>query len=93
MKKFQQCLQTMRLDLGVLGERDVEVCFDYYPGTPDVMYLSNGDPGYPGDPDEANITSVTLYLEGGTKYNMLPLIDDTEELELKCLEQMADCSE
>lgn len=22
------------------------------PGTPDVMYLPNGDPGYPGDPAE-----------------------------------------
>lgn len=27
-----------------------------YPGTPDVFYLPNGDPGYPGDPPEAICT-------------------------------------
>lgn len=24
----------------------------FWPGTPDVMYLPNGDPGYPGEPPE-----------------------------------------
>jgi hypothetical protein len=33
---------------------------DYSPSTPDVMYLPNGDPGYPGDPEEFEITKVSL---------------------------------
>lgn len=38
-----------------------QTCFncryaDIYPGTPDVFYLPNGDPGYPGDPAEAMCT-------------------------------------
>lgn len=38
-----------------------QTCFncryaDVYPGTPDVFYLPNGDPGYPGDPPEAMCT-------------------------------------
>ena len=28
-------------------------------GCPAVMYLRNGDPGYPAEPDEVEITSVT----------------------------------
>lgn len=45
-------------DLGMLGEQEVEVTGTYAPGTPDVMYLPNGDPGYPGDPEEFEITKV-----------------------------------
>lgn len=47
-------------DFGILGEREVEVTYKYSPGTPDVMYLPNGDPGYPGDPAELEILDVTL---------------------------------
>jgi len=39
-------------------ELDVVVEFTYSPGTPDVMYLSNGDPGYPGDPGECEVEAV-----------------------------------
>lgn len=45
-------------DLGMLGEQEVEVTGTYAPGTPDVMYLPNGDPGYPGDPEEFETTKV-----------------------------------
>lgn len=38
--------------------------WDYYPGTPDVHTLRNGDPGYPGDPPELNILSLTSDPEG-----------------------------
>lgn len=38
----------------------LEVEYTYFPGTPDVMYLPNGDPGYPGDPAETEITSCVL---------------------------------
>ena len=47
-------------DFGILGEKEVEVKYQYSPGTPDVMYLPNGDPGYPGDPAELEILDVTL---------------------------------
>jgi len=37
---------------------DITIEFTYSPGTPDVRYLPNGDPGYPGDPPEVEIVSV-----------------------------------
>ena len=42
---------------------DVEfnIEFSYSPGTPDVWYLPNGDPGYPGDPAEIDIISIELW--------------------------------
>ncbi len=33
---------------------------EYYEGTPDVWYLSNGDPGYQGDPSELDIASFSM---------------------------------
>ena len=51
---------TQILDFGVLGEQEVEVTYNYSPGTQDVMYLPNGDPGYPGDPAEFEILDITL---------------------------------
>lgn len=44
----------------VFGEQTLRVTFDYSPGSPDVMYLANGDPGYPGDPEEFEVTQVEL---------------------------------
>lgn len=43
-----------------LGETDAVVTVDYWPGRPAVMYLRNGDPGYPEDPPELEIVSMTL---------------------------------
>lgn len=42
------------------GDQTLRVTFDYSPGTPDVMYLPNGDPGYPGDPEEFEVTKIEL---------------------------------
>ncbi len=43
---------------------DVETIYDIVceltPGEPDVPYLKNGDPGYPGSPDECEILSIGL---------------------------------
>lgn len=33
--------------------------YHYSPGTPDVAYLPNGDPGDPGDPEELAIIEAT----------------------------------
>lgn len=53
----------------VVGEREYKVTFDYWPATPDVMYLPNGDPGYPGDPAEVDIREIRdaagLVIDGG----------------------------
>ena len=40
-------------------EIELYIQYSYSPGTPDVQYLPNGDPGYPGDPPEIEITLVT----------------------------------
>ena len=50
---------TLEVDCGWLGEGvAMEFTVDYRPGTPDVMYLRNGDPGYPGDPPELEVEAV-----------------------------------
>lgn len=36
------------------------IVFEYDPGEPDVPYLSNGDPGYPGTPGYAYWRFATL---------------------------------
>jgi hypothetical protein len=41
-------------------ELRVEVDADYTPGYPAVMTLPNGDPGYPGEQDELEITEVRV---------------------------------
>lgn len=42
------------------GDVECEVCFDYSPGRPGVHTLRNGDPGYPDDPAELEITAVMV---------------------------------
>lgn len=37
---------------------EVTITFDYRPGRPAVMYLRNGDPGYPEDPAEVEFISA-----------------------------------
>jgi len=38
----------------------LQLTFEYTRGYQEVRYLSNGDPGYPGEPDEVSLTSVGL---------------------------------
>lgn len=42
------------------GNQTLRATFDYSPGTPDVHYMANGDPGYPGDPEEFELTALEL---------------------------------
>src|SRR5689334_1290896 len=70
-------------------EYDACCTANYWGGSPDVMYLSNGDPGYPGDPPEAEITSVTWDLgknEPGDGKDLMPLVGDDA---MKALERDA----
>jgi hypothetical protein len=39
-------------------EKEATVEFDYSPGRPGRWYLNNGDPGYPDEPAEIEVTKV-----------------------------------
>ena len=43
---------------------ELRVYFDYYPGRPGKMYLSNGDPGYPDEPETVEPTSIEIWQDG-----------------------------
>jgi len=49
-------------DLG--AEVELEITFEYRAGRPAVMYLRNGDPGYPADPAEIEFLSCKGPMEG-----------------------------
>lgn len=60
---------------------DYEVEGDYSPGTPDVHYLANGDPGYPGDPPEFEIEKVEADGKPLTDDEIQALCDDDKWLD------------
>jgi hypothetical protein len=41
------------------GPLTLDIAYDILPATPDVPYLRNGDPGYPGSDAEISIISIT----------------------------------
>lgn len=53
----------------------------YVPSTPDVWYLSNGDPGCPGTPSEFNIENATLV--EGTVLDLLDWADNKLHIAVK----------
>ena len=60
------------------GLKVYSIEYSYTPGTPDVPYLRNGDPGYPGDPDEIDIIKV-FYMEKELTTEEQQEILDTEK--------------
>lgn len=58
------------------GYREVRatVHYRYTKGTPDVYYLRNGDPGYPGDPDEFEVLRVVD--AAGNEYSLTEQEED-----------------
>lgn len=72
-------------------ELEVEVEFNFYPGSPGRMYMPNGDPGYPPEPDELEVLSVALTTAEG-KADILPYLTEAyvEELETRLLESSYD---
>lgn len=44
---------------GMDWDNEHQITFEYRAGRPAVMYLRNGDPGYPADPDEIELISIT----------------------------------
>ena len=78
-----------RYDEATDTDLEVEVEFDYFPGTPDVMYMRNGDPGYPGDPEEVSV--IEAKLPDGT---LTELTEDEEQgLYETALELLGDAAE
>lgn len=51
--------------------------FNYTPGTPDVHYLPNGDPGYPGEAPELEVTSVWM-VQGAKRINVFSLLSEDD---------------
>jgi hypothetical protein len=73
-KKLTTTLEDVR------GEYDVTVEYDWTPGRPAVMYLRNGDPGYPEDPAEFEIVRIEA--------NGLDITSDITEPDLYRIEQL-----
>ena len=71
------------LDFGCLGEREVEITGRYSPGTPQVNYLRNGDPGWPEEPPEFEGDTVKLLLPPSLRRQYSPELP--EKLELPAL--------
>lgn len=46
------------------AEVELEIVFEYRPGRPAVLYLRNGDPVYPADPEEVEFISCKGPMEG-----------------------------
>ena len=44
---------------GLDWEDEQEITFEFRAGRPAKMYLRNGDPGYPADPDEIEFVSIS----------------------------------
>jgi len=44
---------------GTDWEDEQEITFEFRAGRPEVRTLRNGDPGYPADPDEVEVVSVS----------------------------------
>lgn len=53
------------------AEIDAEIVFRFTPGHPAVMYLRNGDPGYPAEPAEVELISVTANVAQGDCFDDL----------------------
>lgn len=49
---------TYTVDLGILGEVDVDVWFTVSEYRPARLYLANGDPGYPEEGGEVDLERV-----------------------------------
>ena len=50
------------MDFNAYIELPITVEFDYSPCRPGCLYMPNGDPGYPDEPNELNITSINIVL-------------------------------
>lgn len=74
----------MNRTVEILGV-DLEVEFDHTPYRPAVMYLRNGDPGYPAEGGEIEVTDVflngTSVMELLSDWTMQQIQDQLEEID------------
>ena len=63
----------------------VNIDYDYSKGHPAVMYLSNGDPGYPAEPAEVVMNEISI---GEDDQNVIDHLDQSflNKCEEKCYE-------
>ena len=78
-----ETLKTTRSDKYDPDESEITVHFKYDAGRPAVMYLSNGDPGYPAEPDEINILKIEC---NGIDITDSLSTQEYEEIEIKLYE-------
>jgi hypothetical protein len=74
-----------------LGDNEYWAEFDYTPGRPGKMYLSNGDPGYPDEPEE-----ITLIRVFGSRHDLWAKSmhpDTIADVEQQIREQIAELYE
>ena len=62
---------TQEQTISTLDDLEFLVHFDYDPGYPEVQYLANGDPGYPGEPTTFEIFSIHLFKTEGNGNRLL----------------------
>ena len=68
-------MKALTIDFTYAG-KDYSAEVEYTPETPDVHYLPNGDPGYPGDPCEMSFLTLNEIDETGREINAMPLLED-----------------
>ena len=66
-------------------DETVFVNYDYYPGRAGRMYLRNGDPGYPPEDAEADVTWVSFIKDGPDLWEILSE-DAQNNLQDRCME-------
>jgi|LakMenE01Jun11ns_1017448.scaffolds.fasta_scaffold9432345_2 hypothetical protein len=68
-------------------ELSADIEFEGYatPGTPDVFYLSNGDPGYPGSSPEFQVTKAIWNGVDITEALKKDKDFDWQDIELQCV--------
>jgi hypothetical protein len=86
------------------GPLTLDIAYDFIPATPDVPYLRNGDPGYPGSAAELSIISITSAqapgldlldvlssMDSELNLSLISLIEDTclSAAELSCSNALA----
>jgi hypothetical protein len=83
MIKSKNIKTTVMLNDEQETEVKVTVEYDYTEGRPAVYTLKNGDPGYPEEPEELEITGI--YDAAGTEYKFKDLCTSKGSLEEECL--------
>jgi len=73
----------MKVDCPFAGDTMlVEITYNFRQGRPAVMYLRNGDPGYPADPHEVEFVSVRPLAQLTFPAELQKMLDEWADLYL-----------